>query len=370
MCNQAIFDGSLIKPFQWRMHIVVIYWTSRLIPRASLAFALFLLTAFLVSGTALAHEGDSSTKTPSERDQFLTNAYAKAVAWSSEFGLNPADAVAIVNQTLFNTPEKAGKLSRAVVVTRLSDRYELEPRQLVGFLMGYSHALTPIKNVTVLTKKPVDSRLKEDGLDKPLGGELGERESRRHSEYSANQRKPQTDIGQFSEHSHAAAPKLDRFLSLEPRFRTMLLIRKMQQDNDQIRSIDSMLDVIGHEKRGKLNANDIRATSAGRHGEHPENTVDNESETFAEPLAQVDLVGMLEPMPRLGSLAPEKLEAVGSAFVNSLAKSTNVPPVQIQGMLVQALFAGVDAAIAEGLIAKQEAMDLMNLLAATRSTDR
>ncbi len=79
------------------------------------------------------------------------------------------------------------------------------------------------------------------------------------------------------------------------------------------------------------------------------------------------LVGGFEPdmmglEHNVAAMVPVLLDVVGSTIVESLAEATGVPEAEMEAMVVQALLAGLNAAIDEGLVTQDEALGMLMLL--------
>ena len=76
----------------------------------------------------------------------------------------------------------------------------------------------------------------------------------------------------------------------------------------------------------------------------------------------VSVEAMMDLEHDVTAMVPVVLDVVGSTIVESLAESTGVSETAMEAMVVQALFEGLEAALDEGLVSQDEAMDLLMLL--------
>ena len=81
---------------------------------------------------------------------------------------------------------------------------------------------------------------------------------------------------------------------------------------------------------------------------------------------EADVIG-LEHNPV--DMVPVLLDVVGSTIVESLAEATGVPETEMEAIVVQALLKGLDAAMDEGLVTQDEALDMLMLLTSTEAVE-
>ena len=122
----------------------------------------------------------------------------------------------------------------------------------------------------------------------------------------------------------------------------------------------------------------MRAERA-RFGEHPGGRLRGGQPDFmdedgmdvsVETLVDAFEPGMTALEHNVAAMVPVVLDVVGSTIVESLAESTGVPEAEMEAMVVQALLAGLDAAMDEGLVSQAEAMDLLMLLTGAGALER
>ena len=105
--------------------------------------------------------------------------------------------------------------------------------------------------------------------------------------------------------------------------------------------------------------------SGGRmRGGQPDLMDEDGMDVSVEPLVgdfEPDMMGLEH---NVAAMVPVVLDVVGSAVVESLAESTGVPEAEMEAMVVQALWEGLDAAMDEGLITQEDAFDMLMLLTA------
>jgi hypothetical protein len=115
-----------------------------------------------------------------------------------------------------------------------------------------------------------------------------------------------------------------------------------------------------------------------RFGEHPDGRMrggrpdfmdEDGMDVSVEPLVggfEPDMMGMEH---NVAAMVPVLLDVVGSTIVESLAESTGMPEAEMEAMVVQALLAGLNAAIDEGLVTQDEALGMLMFLTSVEAME-
>ena len=398
-----------------------------------LAFASFLVFTLLMSGAALAQERHDAEREQSVQDEFLAEAHAAAAELGAEFGLSADDAASLVDTILFTAPDAVPGANMRRMMAGLSATYGLAPQEIFGFLqlygaelmaIGQDYGLVPARGAGPAFG-PRSAELAERGPVGPRSRwQMGQEEWRygpRGSEAMRPERGPaygpraeqpgmaradamrnrfrqmhaefhMRDAGYGYGKAHAG-PDMDMGAAQRYRMNPEVLARKAEQAYAWHHAAKDAAVKDGpgpgmYGKRGGPEAwsqfnKRAFAPEAARHnigmphrvrmermrGGQPDFMDEDGTDVSVEVLVhgfEADVIG-LEHNPV--DMVPVLLDVVGSTIVESLAEATGVPETEMEAIVVQALLKGLDAAMDEGLVTQDEALDMLMLLTSTEAVE-